>query len=105
MLAVLVTTVTHTLYAQNFPSLTIMTSVIGLMVFLGLVPGTLVSVFGEEAPGDVVVSLWLFGSFLGALLGGLSSTVDIISAGYVPWGLTVFLAIALVVWQIKGGGH
>ena len=100
-----ITTITRHLYAQNFPSLTTMTSIVILMVLVFLPGGALVGLLGQEATGDVIVTVWLLGCFIGALMGGLSATYGIITAGYVPWGLTIFLAMALVVWLLKGGGN
>jgi hypothetical protein len=104
------TTVTSTstqlVYAQNFPSARIMAGFVTVLAFVFLVPAVLVSAFRQE--GDVVVTLWLVGSFLGGLVGSMAAdAASFVSGayGYVPWGLTFFLGVASVVWLMKGGGH
>jgi hypothetical protein len=103
-------TVTSTLQAQNFPTLSVVTGVIVMIMFVFIMPAIVVQLASQFAPaqslGDVVVTLWLLTAFMGALLGSLSSTYfNLITPGYVPWGLTVFLAASLIVWAIKGGGQ
>ena len=81
-----------------------------MIMFVFIMPAIVVQLASQFAPaqslGDVVVTLWLLTAFMGALLGSLSSTYfNLITPGYVPWGLTVFLAASLIVWAIKGGGQ
>lgn len=102
----LITTTTVNIYAQNFPSTTTMGTFVLAFVGIFLVPLILTALFRES--GDVIVTIFLFGAFLGGLLGSLASNqIDASSGtfGYVPWGMTFYLAVALVVWLVKGGGH
>lgn len=99
------TTITTTVYAQNFPTTATVTSVTLLVLYMFIPPMILVRLFYQEGAGDVIVTLWLIGELIGGLFGGLSANYNVISPGYVPWGLTFFVAVALAVWAIKGGGH
>jgi len=97
---------TSSLFAQNFPSASVMGDFVVVLVFIFLVPAALVSILRES--GDVAVTIWLAGSAFGGLLGSMASdAASFVSGayGYVPWGLTFFLTLSTIVWLIKGGGH
>ena len=101
-----VTTTTTTIYAQNFPTPTVMIGFVTVLVFVFLIPSVLTAFFDEQ--GDVAVTIWLFGAFLGGLIGSVAADAESFltgAYGVVPWGLTFFLGVALVIWIIRGGGH